>query len=278
MVRAILKKIPILYAAYIRLLMRKESAQMQRAEREGERRFHAYCVGAAKTGTTSLALLFSENFRAAHEPMSHHFNLTWGGRAKIEGDRFDSYLEQRDRYLNLEMEASHNVLPAVPALVRLYPEAKFILTVRECLSWMESLISEELDTRENRDSYLWWQPWFRHTCGAAAGHPTEEKVLADVGLSTVRGYMRYWARHNREVLAAVPEERLLIVRLDQLDESHDRMAEFLGIDPNTLPKRESRANTRSDKAITVDCIGRDYVERIAQEECGELMAQFFPEK
>ena len=33
-----------------------------------KRRIHAYGIGAAKTGTTSLASIFEKNFRAVHEP------------------------------------------------------------------------------------------------------------------------------------------------------------------------------------------------------------------
>ena len=89
--------------------------------------------------------------------------------------------------------------------------------------------------------------------------------------------MRFWARHNREVLQAVPASRLLILRLDELDTAQQRLGDFLGIEPDSLPRRQVRANTRSKKVIVLEDIGEDYVRGIAQEECGGLMAKFFPE-
>lgn len=282
MLREHLKNFSPLYSAYMRLRIARESLAMRRAAARGEgvrdgRRMHAFCVGAAKTGTSSMAVMFGKNYRSRHEPMSYHFHHFWGGRDVIEGERgLDGYLLRRDRYLDLEMEASHFLLPALPALVRLFPEAKFVLTVRDCLPWMVSMMSEELFTRGNRKSYLWWEPWFRHVCGPAAGHPAEEARLAAAGLSTVRGYLRYWERHNREVIAAVPAERLLILRLDELDTAQESLAEFLGIAADSLPQSEVRINTRKAKEIELEDLGIDYVKQIARQECGELMERFFP--
>lgn len=264
----------------MRLRIARESLAMRRVSEDGlePRRMHTFCVGAAKTGTTSVAEMFRHEYRAAHEPRSYHFHHRWGGKRSIDGEQgADDYFLRRDRFFNLEMEASHYLLPAVPVLVRLFPEAKFVLTVRDCRPWMISMISEELFTRKNRGSKLWWEPWFRDVCGPASGHPPEERVLAERGLSTVRGYMHYWDRHNREVLAAVPEERLLVLRLDELDTAQARLGEFLDISPDTLPQSEVRANTRKEKAVTLSQIGEDYVNAIAREECGEMMDRFFPE-
>ena len=110
----------------------------------------------------------------------------------------------------------------------------------------------------------------------AAGHPAEEARLAAAGLSTVRGYLRYWERHNREVIAAVPAERLLILRLDELDTAQESLAEFLGIAADSLPQSEVRINTRKAKEIELEDLGIDYVKQIARQECGELMERFFP--
>ena len=280
MLRERLKSFTPLYSAYMRMRIARESRAMRRATGEAVagRRMHAFCVGAAKTGTSSMSVMFGERYRSRHEPMSYHFHHLWGGREVIEGEPgLDEYLRQRDRYLALEMEASHYLLPAVPALVRLFPEAKFVLTLRECLPWMISMISEELFTRRHRKSYLWWRPWFRHTCGPAGGYRPEEGKLERAGLSTVRGYLRYWARHNREVLAAVPGDRLLILRLDELDAAQQKLADFLGIEADSLPASEVRINTRERKEIELEDLGIDHVKRIAREECGDLMARFFPE-
>ena len=92
----------------------------------------------------------------------------------------------------------------------------------------------------------------------------------------MRGYLRYWERHNREVFAAVPEDRLLVVRLDELDTSQQKLGGFLGISADTLPQRSVRSNTRKDKAINLEDIGSEYAAGIASEECGAMMSRLYP--
>lgn len=70
------------------------------------RRFHAYSLGAPKTGTTSIAFLFEQCYSAAHEPlhagtMEHILGVLRGERSRNEIKR---YLRWRDRELYLEME------------------------------------------------------------------------------------------------------------------------------------------------------------------------------
>jgi hypothetical protein len=136
------------------------------------------------------------------------------------------------------MESSSLNYFFVDILVNEFSEAKFILTIRDCYSWLESLISQHLSTRVLSERY-----WFRHYWGDVNDlrfrtnkkHAKEEKVLADNGLYTLDGYFSYWREHNSKVLATVSEERLLVVKTQEINQSLRKMEEFLGITPGTLP-------------------------------------------
>jgi hypothetical protein len=104
------------------------------------RKIHCFCLGAAKTGTTSLASMFASHYRAAHEP---ECGLVTQAVAKILGepiaapDSLDkraehpdiaAWLRARDRRLNLEVEASHPLGYMAPWLAEVFPDAGFLIT------------------------------------------------------------------------------------------------------------------------------------------------------
>jgi hypothetical protein len=53
-----------------------------------QRRFHAYCIGAPKTGTTTIAAMFRRHYKAAHEPAALTTNrlVIAALEAKLKGD------------------------------------------------------------------------------------------------------------------------------------------------------------------------------------------------
>src|SRR5690348_13414736 len=102
-----------------------------------ERRFHAYCIGAPKTGTTSIAAMFRAHYRAAHEPSAQATNrLVIGAlESKIAGESLVQHLRTRDATLGLELESAHPLGYLGGALARVFPGARFIITLREPKSW-----------------------------------------------------------------------------------------------------------------------------------------------
>jgi hypothetical protein len=71
------------------------------------RKFKAYCVGTAKSGTHSLADVFSKNYRAQHEPEGQQLiylkaQLRQGNITKLA---LLDFLKNRDIRTNLEMES-----------------------------------------------------------------------------------------------------------------------------------------------------------------------------
>ena len=110
------------------------------------RRFHAYGCGMAKTGTHSIYALFG-NYRTAHEvDLRRMVRLAV---ASLDGSISDQEIERlllrRDRQLWLEMDSSNINGDLIRPLVRISPQAKFILTIRDVYSWLDSAINQMIN-------------------------------------------------------------------------------------------------------------------------------------
>jgi hypothetical protein len=249
---------------------------------ERQLRFKAYCVGMGKTGTTTMHAIFSKQYRSMHEPENRF--LTYKILAFINGkigkSEFAKYVKHRDRRLGLEMDSSYLNLYLLDILVSEFSEAKFILTIRDCYSWLDSVVNHRManPTLVGRD-------WFRRHLAEMADiwyktdkfqHANEEKTLAERGLYTLDGYFSYWREYNSRVLATVPKERLLVVKTTEINQNIQRIENFLGIPQGTLPN-QVRENVRSKKINILSQIDKDFLEAKANFYCKELMDKYFPE-
>jgi hypothetical protein len=226
-------------------------------------------VGTARTGTKSLAHTFRRSYRAAHEPESLALievllRVDNGGVSYAE---LLSYVKKRDRSLWLEVESSQLAAELLSFIVPTYPQAKFILTIRDPISWLESIVNHELREAPNRT----WTRWANRELQQHLEHPGEESEFAKRGLFTVEGYLSKWTRHNQHVLDSVPVERLLIVRTEDISSSLGRIADFLEIPVHTLDASSSHANIGADKISVLTLLERDYLEKKVAEICGQLM-------
>ena len=246
-------------------------------------RFKAYCVGTSKTGTTTMHAIFSKQYRSAHEPDARFLitKILAFHNGNIDKSKFIQYIiNHRDRRLGLEMDSSHLNYYLLDILVNEFNEAKFILTIRDCYSWLESLLSNQLVVFKQQNN------WFRHQWvdfadfrfGNKKKYAKEEAILADKGLYTLDGYFSYWREHNSKVLATVPKERLLIVKTAEINQSINKIEEFLEIPPNTL-SRGVRENVRRKKFKNLSIlsqIDKNFLEAKANFHCKELMNKYFP--
>ena len=100
----------------------------------------------SKTGTHSLADLFATNFRFGHEVGSHRLVALADEfyRSPQPQPRIMRELLIKELVHGLEMDS--NVLNAyfVREISALFPDAKFILTVRDPQSWLSSIVNHML--------------------------------------------------------------------------------------------------------------------------------------
>jgi hypothetical protein len=240
------------------------------------RRFHAYCVGAMKTGTHSVDGIFAARYRSRHEPDNKGLRqaVMAADTGAMTPRQLIRMLRRRDRRLWLELDSSVFNFFVIDDLVREFPDSKFILTVRDCYSWLDScfnhLLARDLPDYMLRFLEWWLKPeTFRYAVG--------ERVLEERKLPPVEWYLARWTEHNQHVIDVVPPDRLLIVKTREIVRDVPRMAGFLGIAEQTLDPGKSHLFKAAQKFDLISQIDKALVEDVAARHCKPLMERLFPE-
>ncbi|HEX4793525.1 MAG TPA: sulfotransferase [Humisphaera sp.] len=239
----------------------------------GQRRFHAFGIGAAKSGTHSIAALFGGQYASDHEAghsamIKATFARVTGAMTDAQADRF---IRDRDKHLKLEMDSSQLHCPFLDVMVRLFPEARFILTIRDCYGFLNSVIDHQLARPVSKS----WQR-LRHLRFSGFGYSPHEKALAERGLFTIDGYLSYWFRHNQMALSHVPDDRLLIVKTKQISADIDKIAAFLGVSPQTLDTQAAHAYPAQQRYGLLAKIDPKFLQDRVDAQCASLMRRFYP--
>jgi len=232
------------------------------------RRIHVYGVGAPKTGTVSLARLFG-NYRTGHE--AHPDQSADIVAAGAKGKELRDCVRKRDHRWRLECEVGYFLVYFVEALATEFPDATFICTVRPPRSWLRSIIDQTINnSREDLPGgYLCLRDY---SFGEIPGrYPEQERPLAENELHTLNGYLSYWAFHYRRVLDALPPDRRLFLRTQELTEAADRIADFVGVPESSLQAERAHAHRTSEKHGLLNEIEESYVQSMISTHCEEIM-------
>jgi hypothetical protein len=247
------------------------------AARPRERRFHVYNVGIAKTGTQSLAGIFS-NYRSLHELLFADTVETIAKRARgamSEAD-FRAFIRWRDGLTRLDVDSSSFNCFYVDVLAEEFADAKFIFVIRDCWSWLDSMLNMAL--RIGPGMPAWMVEHTRTILGPAFLPDLAEReaelrrrlpAIVDDGL-------RYWSTANHFVLRTLPPDRSLVLRLDELSSSLDRLAAFVGVPLETLCPKFSHLHRGEQKYHALPVAGRDCLLDRYRRYCSGLMDVFFP--
>ena len=240
-----------------------------------DRRFHAYCVGLPKAGTHSLDGLFQANYRSAHEPERLELidQYIASVRKQVSPEELLDFLRDRDRKLDLEMDASVYNYLVLPQLVELFPDAKYFVLVRDCLGWVESALRHTLANISTPYELSFWGAWLRVK---RYQHEEEEAQLKELGLFPLRSYLEGWTRFLHHVHQLVPDGQLLAVRTKEIEASIPQIAEFLDIPASTLDAEQAHLYKAKFEDRVLEKLDSDFVVAMAEEACGKVMEHFFP--
>ena len=238
------------------------------------RRCQVFGVGSPKTGTHSLTGIFENNFRALHEAevkqqiellLRHRKGLCHPGEIR-------RWFVDRSHRLWLDCDVSHLHGHFVADIAEAIPEAKFILTLREPRSWLDSAFNQTL----GRPVGGLWAALRTAVYGEQPDrYPEQEKALQALGLYSISQYLDRWAERIERVTAAIPQEQLLILKTRELENSEDRIADFCGVDRQLLSTKEAHRFPAAKKAGVLDGIDKDYLEGLIHQRCGVLLQRYF---
>lgn len=219
-----------------------------------------------------------ESYRSRHHPDAHiRLPLATNflnHKADFEQARY--VLKRRDRCMWLEMESSSLAGILITALVSACPKKKFILTIRDVYSWCNSWLDHNINSPP-RPSSLWAQ-LDQVRLRAKAISPTKyDAPLLERGLLPLECYFQLWQSHNVQVLETVPDDRLFVVKTENVIEMIPAMAQWLGILDDTLKPERGWLFAAPKKHKMLNLLDSVYVRETADAHCGNLMRQFFPD-
>jgi hypothetical protein len=221
------------------------------------RKCHIYCLGAAKTGTTSLAQMLSQQRRSAHEPETVETNqvvIDYLSKKLLKNDVIQ-ILKRRDRRLNLEFESSHPLGYLAEFLPELFKNAQFIVTYRDPKAWLKSRVN----FHEGKDPQEWRTYrnfiWNRHF----DSFPNEETILKDAGLFSIDAYLKQYAEQYELLLAHLPAGRTLLLKTEEIDLSTARLEKFCGEQTSLTGLTSKRTNTFNPSNSLLELIDTQYV-------------------
>jgi hypothetical protein len=258
----------------------KGALRKRRVRIEKHRAFHAYCVGAARTGTQSISELFRDHYRAGHEvdselTLEHCFDYLEG---KISERAFRDFIKARDDALFLEMDSSTHNFYLVPALVEMFPDAKFLIPIREPRAWLNSYVDYGLNNRQRAGTSKvspQRQRMARFRYGELYESYSEgEDVLKEFRMPSIEALLLYFQTHYQTLLRIIPEERRVIYDTATLGQSLPRISEFLRIPVSTLNSRRAHSHKSSGSHDVLTKLPASWLEARIEARCGDLIKEF----
>lgn len=240
------------------------------------RRFHAFGVGLPKSGTHSLEAIL-RGYRTYHEPRMVHYMKLIKKRSDgvLSDSRARDLLRRLDRSMWLELNSSWVNYFLVDMILDEYPQARFVLTIRDCYSWLDSIFNQLLG-REHGEYQVQFHRWYGESI-ATSRHVDGDQVLAEHDLWPLESWLSFWNEHNSQILNRVPTERLIIVRTPDIRHDIPRIADFLGVAPDTLDPSRSHEFKAAKKFGLLSKIDENYLKECVDKHCKALMERFYPE-
>lgn len=241
-----------------------------------ERQLHAYCVGQAKSGTASLWGACRTHLRAAHEPeRAEVLSVVLQQAAdSISADKIADWLRERDARLQLDVDISWCNFFLLDQLITTFPAAKFIVLVRDCYTWVESVIGHMLIREIPPDARTFMEFWFRTN---EHPHVHGERRLQGAGLFSLSAYLTAWNDHITKCASVIPADRMLIIRTHELTASLPAIEKFLEVPPGKLDAMQCNLNPGAWGGRIGDYLPVDLVETEVDRICRHTMNRYFPE-
>ena len=234
------------------------------------RRFHAYNVGMPRSGCSSIMALF-ENYRSVaeyKERESVELITAWKD-GWISEETLRRYIHYRHEIGHLEMDTASFNHFYLQILIKDFPEAKFIFTIRDCYSWVNSFLKmisrwkkHFLDIGQNMP--YWMLGYGRILFGTYDWEWFNSYEALQENLdSLVDLFIKSWAHFNLRILELLPEDRSILVKTSEISYSQAKLADFVGVPVDAITKHH-HINSAPDKIDLLEGFGRARFHTLSQ--------------
>lgn len=237
------------------------------------RRFRAYGIGLQKTGTTSMRSVFGY-YRSQKYASGEQKRLIADFReGKIDRSVLRASMARRDEKL-LEFDATSNNWMFRDLLFE-DADARFILTIRDAYSWLDSLLNVLIGGKTGQD-FAGPGDLFRRLTGLDMRWFVDAETVLDHAEDVVDAALRVWAV-QAETLRLSPPSRTLVVRTNEISSSLDALASFMGVPVGSLCRERTHARPTPTKFDMLARLPASLIEeRLAEHDPSGSMARHFP--
>ena len=209
------------------------------------RKCRLYLAGYGKSGTTSITDLFNHRVVTRRSCMRKELlnALLDLNKGRIQKSDVRALILKRDREYYADVDTSPINSCFVDILLEEFPDALFLLTMRDPYSWMDSAFNLRVNASVGNTTILRHQLLGLSTNVNTSEHPPEERSLESMGVPTLNSMLAYWNQRNQAVISTVPEHRLLIVKTMDITKRAYEIAGFAGLPRSTI--RLSRSGSQS---------------------------------
>jgi hypothetical protein len=246
------------------------------------RKFQAYCIGVPRTGTSSISGLFHDYYRSGHEVDSEdvlEYALDYR-EGKIGLKELERFVLERDERLYFEMDSSTHNYYLVPVLIRLFPDAKFLIPVRNIISWADSYLDYGINNRQGAGTNVISPQRTRMNKYRYADlyekYSVWDKKLEEYAMPSMEAHLLFYKKHYEKLFELIPENRRILYETRKLDQNIPRICTFLGINPSTLNLTKNRLNTRRKRHHMFANVDALFLKEKVEQYCRFSKKRFYP--
>lgn len=191
------------------------------------------------------------------------------------------YLLNRDKELQLELEASHYLHYVTKDLAEIFPNSRFILTLRDPMSWIESEINQNIFT-STAINPIWRElEAFRYAQYDISRSQKEKNLFQYKNVWPIEAYFKYWSSHITTVIKNIPKDRMKIIPIWNLQKELTNITSFLFpvIIKNNIELKKINSGAGRRFIDLYKLVDRRYVEKLMLKNCEKVineLTQFIP--
>jgi hypothetical protein len=160
----------------------------------------------------------------------------------------------------------------VPNLIDLFPVAKFILSVREPRSWLESEINMNLKTAGGG----LWDEYQGFKYGKYS-YPYESEYLEkNKYLYPISSLLEYYKNHIKAVIDCVPDKWLLIIDMFSITTELDKIASFAGVNKSNLNLEKEHVSKGKRRIYLREVVDKNVLYENINEHCLTFIKIYVP--